>query len=56
MNRRNGGQQYETGVSGERQALMYLQEAGMTPVAERFRGGEGEIDLVMDDDGTLVMV
>lgn len=47
--------QFETGVKGEAQAEKYLTERGMTCVARRFRGLDGEIDLIMLDGDTVVI-
>lgn len=48
--------QYESGLSGEALAEQYLCRKGMTLVARRFRGADGEIDLIMQDGKTLVFV
>lgn len=49
--------QYDKGVSGERQAEAYLSErCGMKLLMKRYRAGEGELDLIMDDQGTVVFV
>ena len=47
---------YAAGVEGEERALRYLTGLGMTPVARRWRGGDGEADLVMADGDFLVFV
>ncbi len=47
---------YAAGVSGERQALAYLTAQGMCPVARRYRGEDGEIDLILRDGDVLVFV
>lgn len=48
---------YETGLTGEAQAERYLTETqGMRCLARRYRAENGEIDLVMDDHGTIVFV
>ena len=47
---------YRSGLEGEEQALRYLAGQGMTLVERRFRGGDGEVDLVMADGDTLVFV
>lgn len=47
---------YSAGVSGEQQAEAYLVRRGMTVLARRYRGGDGEIDLVMQDGETVVFV
>ena len=46
----------DKGLSGERQALAYLQQFGMRPVCQRYRCPYGEIDLVMLDGECLVFV
>lgn len=48
--------QYGKGLTGEQQAESYLAGLGMLCLARRYRGGDGEIDLVMQDGDTLVMV
>lgn len=48
--------QYNTGISGESQAEQYLYGLGMTTVAKRYRGGDGEIDLIMQSGDTIVFV
>lgn len=47
---------YVAGVIGEQQAEAYLAEKGMSVLARRYRGGDGEIDLVMQDGETIVFV
>lgn len=47
---------YQSGVSGEMQAEAYLNSMGMQLVARRYRGQDGEIDLVMLDGETVVFV
>ncbi len=47
---------YETGLSGEAQAEKYLVEQGMQTIARRYRGEDGEIDLVMQDGEYIVFV
>jgi len=48
---------YETGLTGEAQAERYLTETqGMRCLARRYRAEAGEIDLVMDDHGTVTFV
>ena len=47
---------YVSGLNGEEQALRYLTDQGMTLVERRFRGSDGEVDLVMADGDTLVFV
>ena len=48
--------QYESGISGEALAEQYLCRQGMSILARRYRGEDGEIDLVMQDDETVVFV
>lgn len=48
--------QYKTGLSGELQAEQYLCNQGMHVLARRYRGGDGEIDLIMQDGETIVFV
>lgn len=48
--------QYDKGLTGEQQAENYLAGLGMLCLARRYRGGDGELDLVMQDGNTLVMV
>ena len=49
-------QPYKTGVSGERLAEQYLCALGMHLVNRRYRGSDGEIDLIMQDGNTIVFV
>lgn len=48
--------QYKSGVDGEKRAEQWLTGRGMQTVARRWRGGKGEIDLIMRDGKTLVFV
>ncbi len=48
--------QYKTGVTGEVQAEQYLCAQGMMVIARRYRGGDGEIDLIMQSGDTIVFV
>lgn len=48
--------QYDKGLTGEQQAENYLAGLGMLCLARRYRGGDGELDLVMQDGDALVMV
>ena len=50
------GGQYASGQQGERLAESYLCGQGMVCLARNYRGLDGEIDLVMQDGDTLVMV
>lgn len=44
------------GDKAEQQALIYLQQAGLTVVTRNFHRPGGEIDLIMQDGETLVFV
>jgi putative endonuclease len=44
------------GQAGEDQALVYLEQNGLTLVERNFRCKGGEIDLIMQGSGTLVFV
>ena len=44
------------GTHAERRAAQYLQQQGMKPVAQNYRGRFGEIDLIMRDGATLVFI
>ncbi len=44
------------GDAGEQRALLHLQQAGLTLVERNFLCKGGEIDLVMQDRGSLVFV
>ncbi len=48
--------QYESGLWGEEQAEGYLIRQGMKTIARRYRGQDGEIDLVMQDGDVVVFV
>ena len=48
--------QYDKGLSGEQQAENYLSGRGMLCLERRYRGQDGEIDLIMRDSETIVMV
>lgn len=47
---------YAVGLTGEERAERYLCSMGMICVARRYRAVDGEIDLVMREGETLVMV
>ena len=47
---------YESGLQGEQQAEAFLTGRGMTVLARRYRAQDGEIDLIMLDDGYVVFV
>ena len=44
------------GAQAEQRAAQYLQQQGLKPVAQNYRGRFGEIDLIMRDGATLVFV
>ncbi|MFP4155960.1 MAG: YraN family protein, partial [Halothiobacillaceae bacterium] len=44
------------GQAGERIARQWLERQGLHTVSENWRGGRGELDLVMREGGTLVFV
>jgi len=44
------------GDAAEQRALLYLQQHGLTLIERNFRGGGGEIDLIMQDRRELVFV
>ncbi len=44
------------GQSAEQQAYDYLLTQGLTPVCRNFSCKLGELDLIMDDKGTLVII
>lgn len=48
--------QYDSGLSGEAQAEQYLLHQGMKLIARRYRGADGEIDLIMQDGAAVVFV
>lgn len=48
--------QYDAGVIGESAAEQYLCQQGMKLLARRFRGGNGEIDLIMSAEECIVFV
>ena len=48
--------QYDKGLNGEQLAESYLAGQGMLCIERRYRGQDGEIDLIMRDDETIVMV
>ena len=47
---------YASGLEGEERALAYLTGLGMETVARRYRGGDGEVDLVMSQGELLIFV
>ena len=48
--------QYNKGLSGEQAAETYLCQQGMSVIARRYRGSDGEIDLIMVDGDVIVFV
>lgn len=47
---------HDAGLRGEERAEAYLQKKGMKVLARRYRAQDGEIDLIMEDGGTIVFV
>ncbi|MEO8331805.1 MAG: YraN family protein [Gallionella sp.] len=45
-----------TGAQAEQWAAQHLQQQGLKPVAQNYRGRFGEIDLVMQEGTTLVFI
>lgn len=48
--------QYKSGLEGEALAEKYLCQQGMTLLERRYRGADGEIDLIMMEQDTVVFV
>ncbi len=46
----------QQGLDAETRALDYLQRQGLTPLARNVRSPRGEIDLIMEEDRTIVFV
>ena len=44
------------GARAEQWAAQYLQQRGLKIIAKNYRGRFGEIDLIMQDDATLVFI
>ncbi len=44
------------GQTAEQQAYDYLLSQGLTPICRNFRCKLGELDLIMNDKGTLVII
>ena len=44
------------GAQAEQWAAQYLQQQGLKPVAQNYRGRFGEIDLIMQDGAALVFI
>lgn len=49
-------QHLSRGDQAEQQALTYLQQHGLQLIERNYRSKQGEIDLIMRDDKTLVIV
>lgn len=47
---------YRSGVNGELEAENYLKGLGMTCLERRYRAGDGEIDLIMQDGEVIAFV
>ena len=45
-----------TGAQAEQWAAQYLQQQGLKPIAQNYRGRFGEIDLIMQDGASLVFI
>lgn len=45
---------YDAGLNGELAVEQYLIQQGMTVITRRYRGGDGEIDLILEDADTIV--
>ena len=48
--------QYDAGIQGEMLAENWLVQQGMKPIVRRYRGQDGEIDLIMTDGDIVVFV
>jgi putative endonuclease len=48
--------QHQSGLTGERLALAYLEQNGWTVVLERYRCRHGEIDLIARDKSGLCFI
>lgn len=48
--------QYDTGITGEAAAERYLCLQGMQIITRRYRGADGELDLIMQDGDCIVFV
>lgn len=46
----------ETGAKAEERARIYLEQQGLRLVEQNYRCRQGEIDLIMQDGGTLAFV
>lgn len=56
MRARRGHLAHHAGLAAERQILRHYLAAGLSVVAQRWRGGGGEIDLVVRDGDRYVFV
>ena len=45
-----------TGAQAEQWAAQHLQQQGLKPIAQNYRGRFGEIDLIMQDGPSLVFI
>ncbi len=48
--------QYDSGLNGEALAEQFLLQRGMTLLTRRYRGEDGEIDLIMQDGEIIVFI
>ena len=46
----------QTGWLGETRAALYVRRQGMRLLARRYRAAHGEVDLIAQDQGTLVFI
>ena len=46
----------QKGEQAEEQAYLFLKSKGFKPVQRNYRCKSGEIDLIMEDEGTLVFI
>jgi putative endonuclease len=56
MFKKDKAQHLKTGTNAEDQAHQFLLDKGFTTVCRNFRCKLGEIDLIMQDNNTLVMI
>ena len=54
--RARGSRAWHAGRSAEEQVARLLERRGWVPLAERWRGAGGEIDLILRDGGVTVFV
>ena len=47
---------YDKGLAGEKKAAEYLGKNGYKILARRFRGGTGEVDIIVSKDDIIVFV